>query len=175
MRLQDYMLLLLLGGAILLYFIKQRRRPQKSRVKRENTQLSRREQAAYRKLQDKGYKLEEIHPEIPVTLAAEQKRKEFSWEGNFSVSKRGKIYLVKVVKGDGSLASAGLRRELLLDYLVFQPAGMFLYDGEKEQLQELNLFFEDGSGGGGREKLLVRISLIILIIVGLALLYRLVF
>lgn len=174
MRPQDYLLLLLLGGAYLLYFLKQRRKPQKSRAKRENIQLSRREQAAFRKLQDRGYKLEEIHPEIPVTLAAEQKKKEFTWEGNFSVSRRGKIYLVKVVKGDGSLASAGLRRELLLDYLVFQPAGMFLYDGEKEQLQELDLLFETGSGGG-KEKLLVRISLIILIIVGLALLYRLVF
>ncbi len=174
MRLQDYLLLLLLGGAALFYFIRQRRKPQKSRAKRENTQLSRREQAAFRKLQDRGYKLEEIHPTIPVVIAADQKKKEFTWEGNFSVSKGGKIYLVKVVKTDGSLASAGLRREILLDYLVFQPTGLFLYDGEKEQLQQLNLSFDSGIGGG-QERLLVRISLIILILVGLALLYRLVF
>ncbi len=172
---QDYVLLLVVGGAALFYYLRQKRRPKKSARSRTGNQLTRRELSAWRQLQAHGFKLEEIHPQIPIVIAAEAKKKEFNWEGNFSVSKNGRTYLVKVVRGDASLASAGLRRELLLDYLVFQPRGMFLYNGEKEVLQELNIIFEPGAGSGGREELLVRIILILLIVAGLALLYRLVF
>ena len=52
---------------------------------------------------------------------------------------------------------------------------MFLYNGENEQLQELDFIFEPGAGSGRREELLVRMILILLILAGLALLYRLVF
>ena len=176
MRWQDYlMLLLLLVGAYLVYFIKQKRKP-KARRRRSGTQLARREQGAWRKLQARGYRLEEIHPFVPVTITCDRSKKDFTHEGDFTVSKGGKTYLVKVKKGDGSnLSSPGLRRELLLDYLFFLPDGLFLYDGEKEQLQELQISLAVEGYGGGKEKFLWQAALAVLIIAGLAFLYRLVF
>jgi hypothetical protein len=179
MRPQDYILLALMVAAYLVYWRLQKRKTKaRSRRRRPSNQLTRREQAALRQAQALGFQLEEIHPEVPVTIAADRKSKSFEWSSNLSVARKGKVYLVKVVKGDVSLASAELRRELLLDYLVFQPHGLYLYDGEKEQLQELNISFGSGGGGGDRsakKELLVRAALIVMIIAGLALLFRLVF
>ncbi|MBS3942899.1 MAG: hypothetical protein KGZ32_01475, partial [Dethiobacter sp.] len=66
-------------------------------------------------------------------------------------------------------------RELLLDYLVFQPRGIFLYDGEKELLQQLNFSFDPGGKGTDLKFMLVRVSLILLIVIGLIIIYHLVF
>ncbi|MEW5784905.1 MAG: hypothetical protein AB1767_07515 [Bacillota bacterium] len=176
MRPLDYILLFLLIGGYLFYYIYQKRKRKVRRQRRPGSRLTRREQAALRKLQTRGFKLEEIHPTVPVTITYEQKSKTFDWEGNFTVAKRGKIHLVKVIRGDDAASSAAVRRELLLDYLLYQPNGFFVYDGEKEQLQELNFSFDSGGGsGGGREKLLLRLALIVLILVGLALLYSFIF
>ncbi len=176
MRWQDYLLLLLLAGACLFYLISQKRRKPKTRPRgRSSNQLTRREQAALLKLQVRGFKLDEIHPEVPVTIDADQKSKPFSWVGNFTVTKGGKTYLVKVVKEGSALSSASLRRELLLDHLIFQPAGLFLFSGDNEQLQDIDFTFDSGERGGSREKLLIRLALIFLILLGLVLLYRFAF
>lgn len=172
---QDYLLLLVVGGVSLFYYISRPRKPKRSARTRTSVQLSRREQAAWRKLQAQGYRLEEIHPEIPIALTMDRKQKEFAWEGNFSVSKGSRIYLVKVIRGEGPPSSADLRRELLLDYLVFQPRGIFLYDGEKEQLQQLDFVFNPGGKRTDHKMLLVRVSLILLIAIGLVIIYHLVF
>ena len=177
MRPLDYILLLLLCGAFLVYYINQRRKPKPRRSRRPGNQLTRRESKAWRKLQVQGYKLEEIHPTVPVTVTYDQKEKGFTWEGNFTVTRGGKSYLVRVVRGDGasSATSAAGREALLLDQLVFQPHGFFLYDEGKDELLELQFAFENGAGSSGRNYLLMRLGLILIITVGLVLLFRFLF
>lgn len=180
MRWQDYVLLLLMGGALLVYFRQRRRVPRGRRSAggggRRRERLTRREEAAWRILQTRGYRLEDIHPCVPVTLTVEDKSRHFTHSGGFIVGKGGKSFLVKIKRGEGTpLTAAELRRELILDFLFFQPAGLFLYDGEKDRLQELHLSFGGGSAGGKADNRLLQLSLLLLIAVGVALLYRLLF
>lgn len=176
MRWQDYLLLLLLAGAYLFYFIRQKRRPKKRR-RRPGGQLTRRELGAWRRLHERGFRLEEIHPSLAVTITEEGKKKPFSHEGDFFVARGGKSYLVKIKRGEGAtLSSPGLRRDLLLDYLFFQPDGIFLYDAEKDRLRELQISLAGESGGGwSKERILWQAALVVLIVAGLVFLYRLVF
>ncbi len=174
MRPLDYLLLLLLSGAYLVYFIRRKRKPPTAR-RRSDSRLSRREQSAWQKLQAGGYRLEEIHPSLPVTVSADDKKKEFTCDGDFLVSKGGQIYLVKVSRGGGvSISSPALRRELLLDCLLFQARGILLYDGEKERFQELS-FLLNGGAETSRDRILWQAGLLMLIVIGIAFLYRLIF
>lgn len=126
-------------------------------------------------MQTLGYRLEEIHPAIPVTLTVENKSRRFTHSGGFTVAKGGKIYLVKVKRGEGTpLSTSGLRRELMLDFLLFQPAGLFLYDSERGRLQELSLSFSGGTGKAVNNYIL-QFSLVLLIAAGTVFLYRLFF
>ena len=177
MRPLDYILLLLLCSAFLIYYLKQRRKPKRRRSRRPGNQLTRRELKAWRKLQLQGYKLEEIHPTVPVKVICDQKEKGFTWEGNFTVTRGGKSYLVRVIKGDGasSAARAAGREALLLDQLVYQPHGFFLYDEEKDELMEVKFAFEEGAGSSARNYLLMRLGLILIITVALVLLFRYLF
>lgn len=179
MRPLDYILLLALTAAGLFYLFKKKRKPPPRRRRRSSTQLTRREQNALQLLQVRGFKLAEIHPSVPVSVSIEQKSKDFVYEGDFIVSKKNKTYLVKVKRGDTAPLSAALRQELILEQLLFQTDGLFLYDSEKEKLQELKLSFNSaGSGenrGEGGHGILWQAALFMLVVAGLALLYRLVF
>lgn len=121
----------------------------------------------------------EIHPSVTVSLKVEQKAKDYTYEGDFIVSKRNQSHLVRVKRGDTSPLSASLRQELILQQLLFQTDGVFLYDSEKERLQEITLSY--ASAGGGEDKAakgdqaLWQAALFMLIIAGLVLLYRLFF
>ena len=98
--------------------------------------------------------MEEIHPGTPVTLLVENKSRRFNYRGVFIVKKLGKNYLVKLKRGDATpLSSAGLRQEMLLDYLFFQLDGILYYDLEKDKFQELSFKFE-GRGSSSEQRLL---------------------
>ena len=112
--------------------------------------------------------MDEIHPSMPVTMTMGGKKKNFNYEGNFIVSKGGEIFLVKVIKGDSPLTWAGLRRELLLDCLFFQTDGVFFYHEERGQLEEVRFAFQ--SEQKGKERLLRKAALILLIIIGIVIL-----
>lgn len=145
----------------------------KAGSRRRKQQLTRREEAVLSQLKIKGYQLEEAHPEVPVTLTVDQKSRPFNYQGAFTVKKGGKNYLVKIKRGDVTpLTSAGLRYEMLLDYLFFQLDGILFYDPEKDKFQELSFAF----GGGSRsfEQRMLQVALIILIAIGVAILYRLI-
>lgn len=166
LRWQDYLWLLLLSGGCLIYYIFNRKKKRRSGApRRVPGPLTRREQKAWHKLRESGYSLEEIHPAIPVTMTAGGKVKSFNHEGGFIVSRGGEHFLVRLSPGEGSLNRAGLRRELLLDTLVFQTDGIFFYHEEKGRLEEIR--FDYRSGAGGRERFLWRGALILLIIMGI--------
>ena len=128
MQWPDYLILALLAGVYLLHFLVYRKKPQAiSRRRRSRDRLTRKEEDAWRKLQAQGYRLEEIHPSVPVTLTVEQKNRQFNFTGGFTVRKGAKTYLAKVKRGEASaLTSTELRNELLLDYLFFQPDGLLV-------------------------------------------------
>ena len=65
-----------------------------------------------------------------------------------------------------------MRRELLLDYLLFQPAGILLFDEERERFQLIH--FSPGEVSV-KENRLLQLGLLLLIAVGVAFLYRLLF
>lgn len=165
MRRQDYIWLLLLSGSyLLIYLFNRKRKKVKKPLRREDRPLTRREQKAWHKLQDSGYRLAEIHPSLPVSMSLDGKQKSFFHEGDFIVSRKGKNYLVKMVKGEGPLNWKALRRELLLDYLFFQTEGIFLYRENKGQLQEIGFSFQ--SEPGAKEKFIRKAALILLIALG---------
>lgn len=166
MRWQDYLWLLLLSGTYLLIYTSSRKRRRRLKApRRAGSPLTRREQKAWHALQAGGYRLEEIHPSIPVKMTVDGRNKSFTYEGNFIVSKGSESFLVKVIKGDSLLTWAGLRRELLLDCLFFQTDGVFFYHEEKGQLQEVRFAFQS-EPGGGRERFLWKAALALLIIIG---------
>lgn len=163
---QDYLWLLLLSGTYLLIYLFNRKRRRRSKTpRRAGSPLTRREQKAWHELQAGGYRLDEIHPSMPVTMTMGGKKKNFNYEGNFIVSKGGESFLVKVIKGDSPLTWAGLRRELLLDCLFFQTDGVFFYHEERGQLEEVRFAFQ--SEQKGKERLLWKAALILLIIIGI--------
>lgn len=176
MRWQDYLFLILLLGGFLLYIkLSRKKRPLSSGARTgRRRQLTRREQAAWRKLQEQGFELRDIHPARPVALTCEQKSLEYIYEGGFTVKRGGKFYYVKIKRGEGSpLTSAGLRNELLLDYLFFQPEGLFLYDVEKDRLQALR--FDLTAAGRSRSARQRPLTFILVSAIALALLYHLFF
>ncbi len=166
MRPQDYLWLLLLSGSYLLFFLFNRKRRKRAKPsRRADRPLTRREQKTWHKLQAAGYRLDEIHPSLPVTMTVDGKKKNFNYEGNFIVSKGGESFLVKVIKGDSPLTWAGLRRELLLDCLLFQTNGVFFYHEERGQLEEVRYAYQGEQGG--KQRLLWKAVLILLIIIGI--------
>lgn len=168
-------MLLLLGGAALFYFLRYRRprRKKRSSPGKNRGRLTRREEAAWNLLQIRGYRLEEIHPAIPVTFTVENKSRRFTHRSGFTVVKSGKVYLVKVKQGEGaSLSTPVLRRELMLDFLFFRPAALFLYDSERDRLQKLSFSCGGGYMGNTDNRFLL-LSLLLLVIAGVALLCRL--
>ncbi|NMA91557.1 MAG: hypothetical protein GX973_00340 [Firmicutes bacterium] len=167
MRWQDYLILLVLVTAYLIYRLRSR---SKAGPRRRQSRLTRREEAVLTRLKAQGYRLEEIHPGTPVTLLVENKSRRFNYRGVFIVKKLGKNYLVKLKRGDATpLSSAGLRQEMLLDYLFFQLDGILYYDLEKDKFQELSFKFE-GRGSSSEQRLL-RGAIIALIGIGAVLLY----
>ena len=173
MRWQDYLWLLLLSGACLMIYLARRKGRRRSKEKRRAASpLTRREQKAWRQLQAGGYRLEEIHPSMPVTMTLGGKRESFNYEGGFIVSRGGESFLVKVIKGDNAPARSALRRELLLDSLFFQTDGIFFYHEEKGRLEEVRFDYESAEGGRGR--LLWKGALILLIVVGIVFLGQLI-
>ncbi len=166
MRWQDYIWLLLLSGAFLAFYIANRKgRRRSNSVRRAVRPLTRREQKAWHLLQEGGYRLEEIHPSVPVTMIVGGKENSFNYEGDFIVSRGGESFLVKVIKGDSAPVRSQLRRELLLDSLFFQTSGIFFYHEEKGKLEEVR--FAYGSAEGGGKGLLWKGALILLIIMGI--------
>ncbi|HOA35322.1 MAG: hypothetical protein WBK24_00375 [Dethiobacteria bacterium] len=166
MRPQDYLWLLLLSGSYLLFFLLNRKRRKRAKPSRPaDRPLTRREQKIWHKLQAAGYRLDEIHPSIPVTMTVDGKKKSFNYEGNFVVSKGGESFLVKLIKGDNPLTWTMLRRELLLDCLFFQTDGVFCYYEERGQLEEVRFAYR--SEQGGKQRLLLKAALFLLIIMGI--------
>ncbi|MGI6615832.1 MAG: hypothetical protein ACOX30_07450 [Dethiobacteria bacterium] len=161
MRRQDYLWLLLLSGSYLLFYLFNRKgKKRKKSARRVDRPLTRREQKAWHELQSSGFSLAEIHPALPVTMTVGGKEKSFNYEGNFLVTRGGKTYLVKVVRGEGPLHWPTLRRELLLDHLFFQTDGIFFYQEQKGQLQEISFSFQGEAGP--RERLLRRAALLVI-------------
>ncbi len=167
MRWQDYLWLLLFSGACVLIYLYNKRRPRRSgsSQQRSKNPLTRREQKAWNELQAVGYRLEEVHPAVPVIMSVGEKTSSFNYDGNFIVSKGGESFLVKVMGGESPVMRAALRRELLLDCLFFQTEGVFIYHDEKG-LEEVRFAFH-GEPGGGRRRLLWKGALLLLIIAGL--------
>lgn len=172
MRWQDYLWLLLLCGSFLLFSLlgRKRRAPRKP-LQRADRPLTRREQKAWHKLQDSGYRLAEIHPGQPVTMTVDGKKREFSCQGNFIVSRGGEIFLVKVIRGEEPPSWPALQRELLLDALFFQTDGIFFYLEKRGVLQEIRFSFrgEPGLKGG----LLWKAALVLVLAVAAAFLVHL--
>lgn len=173
MRWQDYLWLMLLTGAYILIYLFNRKRKKRSKAPRlTGRRLTRFEQSAWHKLQARGYQLNEIHPSLPVMLAVDGKKSTFTYEGNFIVTRGGESFLVKIKRGDAVPSPAGLRRELLLDYLFFQTDSILFYHEGKEQFQEMRFSFQ--SDKGNKEGFLLKAALFLIIIIGIAFLYRLV-
>lgn len=171
MRWQDYLILLLLLAAYMVYLVAGKRRL-KGKLSGRRQQLTRREQEMLTRLKTEGYRLEEAHPGVEVTLSVDQKSRPFNHRGAFIVNKNGKNFLVKIRRGDATpLTSSALRSEMLLDYLLFQLDGLLFYDPEKERFQKL--LFQLGGVSRLFERRLLQIALVLLIATGLILLYRL--
>lgn len=167
LRPQDYLWLLILSGSYLLFFLYNRKRRKSARPsRRADRPLTRREQKVWHKLQAAGYRLEEVHPSLPVTMTVDGKKKSFNYEGNFIVSKDGESFLVKLIQGENPLSWSALRRELLLDCLFFQTDGVFCYHEGRGQLEEVRFALQSGQGGG-RPRLLWRAALLLLVILGI--------
>ena len=118
-------MLLLSGSYLLFYLFNRKGKKRKKPARRVDRPLTRREQKACHELQSSGFSLAEIHPALPVTMTVGGKEKSFNYEGNFIVTRGGKTYLVKVVRGEGPLHWPTLRRELLLDHLSFRQTVSF--------------------------------------------------
>jgi len=135
-------------------------------LKHEDKDLNRKEETALKILQEKGYSLQEVRPVSAFNVTVNGKSKPFNHQARFAVEKEGKSYLVAMKKTQSSpLNSASLRKDLLLDYLMFQPAGIFLYDGEKKSVQEVSFSFEFTSMAK-KESRYLKAALIVLIVAG---------
>lgn len=169
MRWQDYLWLLLFSGvAAAVYFMdrKGRRRSKTRRQRQADSPLTRREQKAWHLLQAGGYRLEEIHPSVPVTMTIKGKKSGFFYEGNFIVSRGSENFLVKIYSGANAPVRSALRRDLLMDSLFFQTDGVLLYDEARGQLEEIRFAYESEQGAG--ERRLWKAALILLIVIGIA-------
>ena len=110
--------------------------------------LSRPEKKVLEELKEKGYRLKQVHPYVPFSYRHETdktiKEKEHIHSVNFTVSKRGKKYLVKLVKksektgGISTPASPNFRNELLLHHLFFLPAGIIIYNTDSNTMEEVS-------------------------------------
>lgn len=169
MRWQDYIILGVLVAGYL-YFCFQERKPKK--VKFPGRELTRKEEKTWRVLKDKGFRLQEVHPSVPVSMRRDGKEHSFAHAGELFVTKKGKLYLVKIKKDkDSRINTASFRRELMLDFLFFQPEAILLFDTEREKLQQISFRTQ---GFPAERRRLLSILLLILIIIGVVFLLSLI-
>jgi len=168
----DFIILGIIIAGYLLYLRLKSRQPRKKfATQGTREELNRNETEALKALQEKGYVLHVIHPEMPVTLTVDNhKQKTFLHTGNFTVRRRGRTYLVKLIKGNQTspLASNDVRKNMLLDQLFFLPAGILVYNVDNKQWQEVHFSW---GGSSSREKILLKVALILLIIAGLVVMF----
>jgi len=161
---QDYLILcMLLMG--FWFYRKFKNRKSSSQKSSRHSSLTKKEETALQFLQARGYRLQEKRPGITLQVKWDGKEKTVDHFSGFTVEKSGKVSLVKLKKENSSpLSSGAYRNELLLDYLLFQPAEILLYDSEKKTFKEL-----DFSIGGSRssERLILKMVLVALIVVGI--------
>lgn len=167
MRTVDFIILGIIVICSAFYIWHKNRRPgaRKSRGRSEMTRL---QSKALEVLGEAGYALQELHPSISVVLTVDgQKKRDINHEADFIVRKKGRLYLVKIIKGDQPtpLNSAAYRKELLLDHLFFLPHGILIYNANNNRMQELKFSF---GGYSAREKLITKLTLILLIVAGVA-------
>lgn len=167
MRTIDFILLGIIIVGTGFYFWYRYRRPGPRRP-RKRTEMTRVQSKALEVLGEAGYTLQEKHPSISVVLTVDgQKRRGIDYVADFIVRKKGRLYLVKIVKGERPtpLTSVAFRKELLLDHFIFLPHGILIYNANNDRFQELHF----ASGGySAREKLMTRLVLILLIVAGVA-------
>ncbi|NLI69907.1 MAG: hypothetical protein GX364_03445 [Firmicutes bacterium] len=167
MRTIDFILLGIIIVGMAFYFWHRYRRPG-PRKPRKRSEMTRLQGKALEVLAEAGYTLQEKHPSISVVLTVDgQKRRDISHEADFIVRKKGRLYLVKIVKGERPtpLTSVAFRKELLLDHFIFLPHGILIYNANNDRFQELHF----ASGGYSvREKLMTRLALVLLIVAGVA-------
>ncbi len=165
----DFLIIALIAGGYYFYrWAQDRVRRGKKARKKKKEELNKKEKAALEMLQEQGYKLQEVRPSAPVNINVDGKGRGFNHQAGFVVEKNRSSYLVTLKKEDTpSLNSVSQKKELLLDYLLFQPAGILLYDVEKKKFQEIYLSLDFKTG---RERIIkdehVRAALIVLIVAG---------
>jgi len=139
--------------------------PVKKRASRQHEKLTRKEETALKLLQARGYRLQETRPTVSLKVNFDGKEKNIHHRTGFTVQKGGDISLVKPKKSSSSpLSSQPFRQELLLDFLLFQPSQILIYDGEKKNFQELDFSFDREQPS---QKVLLRIALATLIFIGI--------
>ncbi len=114
---------------------------------RTGPNLNRAEQKVLEALEAEGYKLSRVHPFVSLSYkhftSKAQKQKEYTHAANFVVTRSGTKYLVKLVKsgtkpgGSTNPATPEFRNELLIDYLLFLPGAILLYNTDKEEMEEV--------------------------------------
>ncbi len=142
------------------------KRSKGSPQKNNDKSLNRKEEAAWKLLQEKGYRLKEIRPTSDFNITVDNKEREYHHQGRFAVEKEGKSYLVAMKGGQTTpLSSASQRKDLLLDYLIFRPAAVLLYDSEKKKFHEVSFALEGKHPLAG-EKKHIKAALVVLIVLG---------
>lgn len=168
MRTIDFILLGIIVICTVFYIWYKNRRPGPRKTRGRRSEMTRLQSKALEVLGEAGYTLQEMHPSVSVVLSIDgQKRRDINHEADFIVRKKGRLYLVKIIKEDRPtpLTSAAYRKELLLDHLFFLPHGILIYNANNNRLQELNFSF---GGYSAREKLITKIVLVLLIAAGAA-------
>ncbi|NLC51410.1 MAG: hypothetical protein GX764_03775, partial [Firmicutes bacterium] len=159
MRWQDYLILAVLIAGYL-YFRIQLRKDRLYRPPQKKKALNRKEEAVWQILKEKGYRLQEAHPSLPVSMQKNRKHYSFTYDGELSVVKDGLFYLVKIKKNKGSrIDTIASREELLLDYLSFRPAAILLFDPERGKIDKISFQIQ---GFPGQNRILLSVLLVIL-------------
>ncbi len=162
MRWQDYLTLAIIIAGCGVYFWWIHRNNQK-KIKAGKPRLTRSEKAAMEVLQANGFELQEIHPGFPVSYQVDEKVKELTFKANLMVRKQGRSYLV-VLKSGGQPVTAGqYQHELMLKQMLFMPAGIIVLNPDTGKYQQVSISMR---GYTAREKLLTRITLVMLIVTG---------
>jgi len=136
MRNSDILILGILLGSFLFFYIA--RKVKRIKIKRMLAIAKRGEKNAISFLTKAGYDIVDIQKKQKFTVKINGRPYSSYVQADFLVKKGGKLYVVEVKTGKQTRATtAGVRRQLLEYYLVFNPHGILLLDMENGTLKQI--------------------------------------
>jgi hypothetical protein len=136
MRWMDLVFLAIIITAVIVYYMLKQGLEKPGPLRRKDT-------AALKFLEEKGYSLAGQSVRSGVTMNINEKAHRFRVDAHFSVKKDGRRYLVFLRASEDSdrLNSPALRNRLLLLHSLYSPSGILFVNPESEKIQEVTFSY----------------------------------